>query len=258
MNDLFHHMCKGEDKVKYNYHDALAIGEIAHAHPGGFALTKEIIDGERIKPNAIVLDAGCGLGATAVYIAKKKKCQVYAVDLHPKMLQYTKQRFKKENLSAKVMNGNLEQLPFPDDYFDFIIAESVTIFTDIEQSLKEYRRVLKPAGTLINIELTLEETLSEKKLRPLKSFYQIKRFPTEEEWVQFFLGAQFTDVKIVKKKTIFEEIEDTWAEAVPSDLPPEENISDPIISKLLADHSRLMVNYAEELGYRVFKASGLT
>ena len=146
---------EGEGFMKYNYHDALAIGEIADAHPGGFALTKEIIDGERIRPGAMVLDAGCGLGQTAAYLAKKKKCQVYAVDLHPRMLQLTERRFMTEGLSGKIMKANLEQLPFPDDYFDFIMAESVTIFTNIEQTVKEYQRVLKPSGILITLELTL-------------------------------------------------------------------------------------------------------
>lgn len=45
--------------------------------------------------------------------------------------------------------GSLEELPFPQDFFDFIVAESTTGFTDIKKTIAEYFRVLKPGGILI-------------------------------------------------------------------------------------------------------------
>ncbi|MBM4760864.1 class I SAM-dependent methyltransferase [Bacillus sp. B15-48] len=240
--------------MNFNYHDALATGGISAAHPGGFNLTKKILDGEKLKKGSFVLDAGCGTGQTAAYLAKEKKCKVYALDLHPDMLEHTKSRFKEDNLPGKFIKGNIENLPFPDDSFDVVIAESTTIFTNINKTTNEYFRVLKKGGWLLNTELTSEGSLTEEEIAPIKSFYHIKHIPTEAEWVQLYEKAGFHDVEILKRNTILGEIEDFWTQSDDQSIVDMPTNLDRRTEKVLADHSRLMMRFGEDLGYRAFKA----
>ncbi|KKQ18778.1 MAG: hypothetical protein US31_C0002G0123 [Berkelbacteria bacterium GW2011_GWA1_36_9] len=96
----------------------------------------------------IMLDAGCGAGYWSIagtYLNKK----VYGIDITPKYLAYAKilkSRFKKRNLG--LILGKIEKLPYENNFFDYIISYSVWMFTDKNQSLKEFYRVLKPGGKL--------------------------------------------------------------------------------------------------------------
>lgn len=240
--------------MAFGYHDALAYGGIEEAHPGGFSLTKKLLKNEKIKLGAKVLDAGCGMGLTSAYLAKVMKCKVYAIDLHPEMIKHAAKRFKKEQLSVEIIEGNIENLPFPEHSFDWVISESSTIFTNIPTTLKEYFRVLKPAGKLLSIEMTSEGTLQKGEEAKIKKFYNINIIPTEKEWVAAFRKSGFAKVDILKSNTILQELEEYHLNFDEQTDFPEEKRVDSAIEEILHEHSGLVMNYAEKLGYRVFKA----
>jgi len=109
---------------------------------------------ERIKKlgftgeDKVLLDAGCGAGywsAVGSYLNEK----VSGIDLTEKYLNYArkiKSRLNRQNIDLKL--GNVEKLPYKDSSFDYIICYSVWMFLDKEKALREFRRVLKPAGRL--------------------------------------------------------------------------------------------------------------
>ena len=240
--------------MRYGYQDALAFSGVADAHPGGFSLTKKLLKNERINPKSTVLDAGCGTGLTAAYLASKFKCKVFAVDVHPQMIKHASTRIKKEKLPVKVIKGNIENLPFPDDSFDYVIAESSTVFTDFSKTMKEYYRLLKPSGVLIDIEMIRDESLQKTEESSLKKFYNIKAFPSENEWVRAFQKAGFRNIEVPQTNSILEEIEEYNGELSElTDKNKEEKI-DPAIDDILFEHSKIMMNFAEKLGYCVFRA----
>lgn len=95
-----------------------------------------------------LLDAGCGAGYWAIAASHLNK-QVFGIDITEKYLSYAKtlkKNFHRQNINLKL--GKIENLPYHDNFFDFIICYSVWMFTDKEKTLKEFRRVLKPGGKL--------------------------------------------------------------------------------------------------------------
>ncbi|MET0960003.1 MAG: class I SAM-dependent methyltransferase, partial [Psychrobacillus psychrotolerans] len=142
------------------YIDILAYFGIGGAHPGGFNLTQSILEAENIPPKQSVLDIGCGTGQTAAFLAERFNCHVTAVDNHPLMVEKARQRFKNSESSVHVVEGDVQSMDyFVDDSFDFVIAESVIVFTDISKTLSELSRVLKSDGTLMMIEMVAEQYL---------------------------------------------------------------------------------------------------
>lgn len=94
-----------------------------------------------------VLDVGCGPGWLTVQYAAAG-ANVTAVDLTPRAVELCKRFLEYRGLSAAVQTGNAEQLPFPDNAFDLVVASGVLHHTpDVRQAIREACRVLRPGGT---------------------------------------------------------------------------------------------------------------
>ena len=50
--------------------------------------------------------------------------------------------------NVKFQQGSINQLPFPDNYFDFVFSFSVIYYTDVRATIQELTRVLKPGGKI--------------------------------------------------------------------------------------------------------------
>lgn len=119
-----------------------------------------------------LLDAGCGQGVTATYLAKKYGCLVEGVTVVPYEAEEAKKLAKKLDVSARVNVKLMDysQLIFPDAYFDGVYTqESLVHATDIERTIKELYRVLKPGGRAAFFEYSMadDSTFSYEELKTL-------------------------------------------------------------------------------------------
>ena len=92
------------------------------------------------------LDVGCGTGAlTRVLIERLGVDGVSAVDPSQHLLTALRQAFP----TLDVQTGIAEKLPYPDDLFDYTLAELVVHFmADPVGGLREMMRVTRPGGTV--------------------------------------------------------------------------------------------------------------
>ncbi len=98
-----------------------------------------------------ILDLGFGLGRHAVLFAKEG-FDVYGVDTSPTGLKSATNWSEKENVTLKLMLGEMSHLPFDSDFFDLVIAWNVIYHGTagyIHQTISELERCLKPAGYLL-------------------------------------------------------------------------------------------------------------
>jgi arsenite methyltransferase len=118
-------------------------------HIGGIAATDVLIELCHINESKYVLDVGCGVGVTPIYIAKTYGSRVIGVDISAKMIERSLERARRERVADRVefRVADAQDLPFDDDIFDAVITESVTSFTeDKQKAVNEYLRVIKPGG----------------------------------------------------------------------------------------------------------------
>ena len=103
---------------------------------------------------AHLLDVGCGAGH-ASFTAAPLVAEVAAYDLSEGMLAVVEQ----EAINRQLMNitcsqGPAEVLPFADNSFDIVISRySAHHWHDIQAALMEIRRVLKPGGRFIMMDI---------------------------------------------------------------------------------------------------------
>jgi SAM-dependent methyltransferase len=121
----------------------------ATKHMGGLETTKELVELCHIGEDTYVLDVGCGVGATACYLAETLGCRVVGVDLRESMVARSSERAQRLGLTKWVefRVADAQDLPFDDERFDVVLCESVATFVvDKQQVVNELARVVRPGG----------------------------------------------------------------------------------------------------------------
>ena len=178
------------------YFDFLAKFGVGGAHPGGILLTQDILSKEMINNESVILDAGCGTGQTAAYLYQQYKANVIGIEINPIMVEKAKSRFENLQLPISLIHGSIEEIPFEDDTFDFILSESVLAFVDKPKTLKEFYRVLKKGGRLIANEMTINRPLNQQEALEIMNFYAVDSLLLERDWRQLLEEAGFNHINI--------------------------------------------------------------
>ena len=105
-----------------------------------------------LKPGDRLLDVACGTGLVAVEAAKILGTSEHITCLDPSAGMLAVARTK---LPARFVQGRAEALPFPDNSFDFLtMGYALRHVSDLQTTFREFRRVLKPGGKLLVLEIT--------------------------------------------------------------------------------------------------------
>jgi len=105
-----------------------------------------------ITPNARVLDVGCGMGGSSIYLAKNYNALVTGITLSQKQVEIASRTAKEnniKNISFKIEDALFLE-SFDDNSFDIVWSlESCEQFFDKNMFIKQAYRVLKPGGKLM-------------------------------------------------------------------------------------------------------------
>jgi ubiquinone/menaquinone biosynthesis C-methylase UbiE len=126
-------------------------------HLGSMEATRQLVELCHIGRGQLVLDVGCGVGATPVFLARKLGCGVVGVDLLERMIEQSQDRARMERVTGQVelAVADARRLPFADGLFDAVIMESLNVFfEDKGKAMREYVRVTRPGGYVGIIEMT--------------------------------------------------------------------------------------------------------
>ena len=110
-----------------------------------------IIEKAKIKKTDRVLDAGCGIGGTSIFIAKKIGCKTEGITISQNQVDKAKKLAKKLNISSLVNFSNQDYMntKFKSNSFDVTLALESVCYSDKEKFLREAYRLLKKGGRLV-------------------------------------------------------------------------------------------------------------
>ena len=93
-----------------------------------------------------VLEIGCGMGLHSEILAKSG-ADLVSIDISRTSVDTTKKRFQLKKLNGKIIECDAVDLPFEDDYFDFVWSWGVIHHsTETIKIIRNIHRVLKPGG----------------------------------------------------------------------------------------------------------------
>jgi tocopherol O-methyltransferase len=99
-----------------------------------------------------IIDIGCGIGGSSLYLADKLQGEVVGITLSPVQANRAQERAAAAKLSdrATFKVANALDIPYPDNTFDLVwTLESGEHMPDKEKFLRECYRVMKPGGQII-------------------------------------------------------------------------------------------------------------
>jgi ubiquinone/menaquinone biosynthesis C-methylase UbiE len=143
--------------VNRRYHDVAAdsydakwgisFGEIGHQQVLG-KITKLL--GSAPGPFARSLEIGAGTGYFSLNLLQTGVVrEATCTDISPGMLATLERNAEQLNLAVQTAACDAAELPFDDDSFDLVLGHAVLHhLPDLDRSFAEFRRVLKPGGTL--------------------------------------------------------------------------------------------------------------
>lgn len=106
----------------------------------------------RIGPGHQVLDAGCGVGGSAIFLAKNTGCHVTGITLSHRQVKTATSFAQKNGVAGRTRFEQMDYTAttFPDGHFDVVWAiESMQTASDKSLFFKEMQRVLKPGGKIL-------------------------------------------------------------------------------------------------------------
>ncbi|MBN1935215.1 MAG: class I SAM-dependent methyltransferase [Anaerolineae bacterium] len=125
------------------------------------AVRQKTVELAQVRPGDRLLDVGCGTGAlTLVAWAQAGPTgEVYGIDAAPAMIDLARRKAAQANARVEFKIGAVEQIPFPDSYFD-VVLNSFMIYNLPNDDLRrkgfaEMRRVLRPGGRLVVVDFEL-------------------------------------------------------------------------------------------------------
>lgn len=153
--------------------------EIKIEHMQRYYAIQDIVKGK------VVLDAACGEGY-GTNMLSEYALKVYGLDIDEETIEHAKEKYTKANIEYQ--QGSIEELPFPNDYFDVVASfETIEHVNEEIQAkfLKEIKRVLKADGTLI---MSTPNKKIYSDYRNYKNPFHVKEF-YEDEYYTFLKSA---------------------------------------------------------------------
>ncbi len=149
-------------------------------------LIDRLLDWAKIREAQQILDAGCGIGGSSLYLSDRYQATVQGLTLSPRQAARAMERAMAAGLSDRVhfQVADVLHTPFPDATFDFIWSmESGEHYPDKAQFFHESYRLLQPGGTLLmatwchRSTASLAGDLTESEQQHLEALYRVYHLP---------------------------------------------------------------------------------
>ena len=113
-----------------------------------------LISKAEIKTNEKVVDIGCGSGRLTLLVANqlRNSGEIIGLDASESMIKLCQEKNRSARFPVKFQVGIMEELSFPDNYFDVVISSFALHHVPLNAKLKalnEFKRVLNLEGRLL-------------------------------------------------------------------------------------------------------------
>lgn len=162
-------------------------------------MNEVMMEAAKIKATDAILDAGCGIGGSSIFLAQQVGCKVSGISLSERQVLKAKELAAEKGVGDKV---NFEVMNycatnFPAESFDVVWGcESICYADDKEQFIKEAWRLLKRGGRLVVADgfVTDFKNNDNPIIRNWADGWQVNYLESPERFQQFMKNAGFDSI----------------------------------------------------------------
>jgi cyclopropane fatty-acyl-phospholipid synthase-like methyltransferase len=160
-----------------------------------------------LKPGMKILDLGCGIGGTAMFMAKRYGVNVVGVTLDPNQVEIGEKLIKKHGLQTRVVVKEMDfmNLSFENNYFDGVYGiESVCYAYPKTQLFKHVIKTLKPGGKFVIADgYKAHSPINDFEVKIIKDFcegFVLPELLMAREVSKYLKTVGFENIKFTSKK----------------------------------------------------------
>jgi tocopherol O-methyltransferase len=176
--------------------------ETTRTHAQSLVRTNEVMaDAVNIGPGDRVLDAGCGVGGSSIWLATERGATVVGVSISPDQIRLGRRFVAERGLQDRVslFHRDYRETGLAAESFDVVWAcESFAHAPDQRACLAEAYRVLKPGGRLIVRDIYERrrpaDVQEERLMQTWYSAWVLPELPTLDRFLSWLPEAGFIDV----------------------------------------------------------------
>jgi cyclopropane fatty-acyl-phospholipid synthase-like methyltransferase len=167
-------------------------------------LNEKLVELGRITGADRVLDAGCGVGGGALFLARRLGCRVHGITLSPSQVETCRKNAARHGVGhlARFERRNYLATGLEDESFDVVWAvESVCYAFDKGDFLREAFRLLRPGGRLVladffSVNMDGRPRRDRRLMEKWTRSWAIREYAVTEEFERQMAAAGFRDVTV--------------------------------------------------------------
>lgn len=178
--------------IHYGYWDK----KVRNFHESLWRMNEILSEKAQIKKSDKVLDAGCGIGGSSIWLAKNIQCTITGISISEKQINNAQILALKNEVNNFVQfkHMNYCETDFEDESFDIVWAlESVCYAENKLDFIKEAFRILKPNGRLILADGMVNQIKNNNHpiVRKWLDGWVVNYLETPENWKKYALNTGF-------------------------------------------------------------------
>jgi tocopherol O-methyltransferase len=146
-------------------------------------MTEAVTDPAQIRSSDVVVDAGCGVGGTAIYLARRHGCRVIGVNLCPRQIEIAERKVQEAGLAGMIrfLGGDCSRhLPLDTDSVDVVVnIESACHYSNRDNFIRECARIIKTGGRLVAEDWIARDSIDQSKFIARMCDAWFLQFPLE-------------------------------------------------------------------------------
>jgi len=111
-----------------------------------------------------VLEVAPGPGFLAIELARDSRFRVTGLDISRTFVEIARKNAAEAAVTMEFRHGNASEMPFAENSFDLLVCRAAfKNFSEPQKAIDEMRRVLRPGGTGVIIDLRRDASMTEVK-----------------------------------------------------------------------------------------------
>ncbi len=173
-------------------------------------LIEKLIRRAGIQKGAHILDVGCGIGGSAIFLQKNLRAKVTAITISPVQVTIGRKLSREAGTPVEFLAMDAEKMSFRKQFDIVWSIEAISHFSNKRKFFKECQDVLKPGGKIVLTDWLkandLKATDQRKYIEPIEKAMLLPRMESPDDYVHYladagFRSAFFEDMSVKVSKT---------------------------------------------------------